>query len=60
LGNKVKLIEVLKNAKIPFIPNVCSKINSYDKLVEIGAQLGGGSIVVQMQAGYEGRGTIFI
>jgi hypothetical protein len=50
----------LKTAKIPFIPSVCSKIKSYKQLMEIGAQLGSSSLVVQDPNGFEGRGTIFI
>ncbi len=33
LGNKVKIIDLLTKAGIPFIPNVRSHINSYQHLL---------------------------
>jgi biotin carboxylase len=29
LANKVKVVDLLKKANIPYIPNVCSRIESY-------------------------------
>jgi biotin carboxylase len=50
----------LKKAEIPYIPNVCSKIDSYKHLLEIASKFGTSSIVTQAQNGSGGKGTNFI
>jgi biotin carboxylase len=49
LGNKVSIIDVLKKADVPFIPNICAKIESYRHLMEMAIKLKTLSIVIQDQ-----------
>jgi biotin carboxylase len=39
LGSKVGIIDVLTKANVPFIPNICSKVESYQQLMGIASKL---------------------
>lgn len=60
LGNKIKIIELLSEAGIPFIPNVCSNIKSYQHLLELTSNFNTNKICIQAQDGCGGWGTFFI
>lgn len=60
LGNKVKIVEHLKEAEIPFIPNIISKINSYEHLLEITSNFNSSKLVIQGQDGMSGSSTFFV
>ncbi len=60
LGSKVSLISILEKINIPFIPNICSTVESYLQLKGLGLKLGSDSMVVQDQDGAGGHGTMFI
>lgn len=59
LGNKVKIIDELKKAGIPYVPNVCSKIDSYSHFLELTKDFGD-KIIVQCHNGIGGWGTMKI
>jgi hypothetical protein len=54
LGSKVSIIDILTKTDVPFIPNICSKVESYPQLMEIAGKLGASSLVVQDQNGIGG------
>jgi pyruvate carboxylase len=60
LGNKVEILKLLKESEIPFIPNICSKIDDYQHFLQITSKFSTSKVVVQDQIGYCGTGTIFI
>ena len=60
LGNKVKIIDLLTKAGIPFIPNVCSSITGYQHLLKLSSSFNTNKICIQAQDGCGGWGTYFI
>jgi hypothetical protein len=56
----VKIINLLKEINIPFIPNVCSQIHSYEHLLQLAAAFNTNKIVIQAEDGGSGFGTYFI
>lgn len=60
LGNKVKIIDLLSKAGIPFIHNICSTIKSYQHLLELTSSFNTNKICIQAQDGCGGWGTFFI
>jgi biotin carboxylase len=60
LGNKVKMVDLLIKSEIPFIPNIRSKIDSYQHLLQLTEGFNTPKIVVQDQDGCGGYGTFAI
>jgi len=60
LGNKVAVLEILRKLNIPFIPNVCSRIENYQHLLQLSQSFQTDNLVVQSEIGLSGMTTYFI
>lgn len=60
LGNKVEIIKMQLKCGIPYISNVCAKIENYEHFQQLSSELGSERVVVQGQHGRVGSSTMFI
>ena len=51
---------MLQKSGIPYIPNICTKIENYQHFLKVVTKLGSDKFVVQAQQGTGGYGTMFI